>query len=101
MDLPLVKKRVSLQKRIILTVCVRPVVRNTQDAGVGGRRLEADLVAIVGYVKSLVGVDVDVVVVLGLLWWRSDKAPNRQVVDEQLIPAPRQPALDNWRKCYM
>ena len=44
-------------------------------------------VVVVIDVEALVGVDVDVLLVLGLLRGRPHKAPHWQVVHEQLIPA--------------
>lgn len=44
-------------------------------------------VLIVIDVEALVRVDVDLLLVLGLLGRRAHKAPDRQVVDEQLVPA--------------
>ena len=55
-------------------------------APLGQRRLPTHPVAVVGDLEGLVGVDVDVFVVLGLLWGRPHEAPHRQVVDEQLVP---------------
>ena len=43
-------------------------------------------VVIEGNLELFVGVYVDVVIVLGLLWRRPNKPPYGQVVNEQLIP---------------
>lgn len=43
-------------------------------------------VVIEGDLELFVGVYVYVIIVLGLLWRRPNKAPHRQVVNEQLVP---------------
>mmetsp|Transcript_599 Transcript_599/g.1735 ORF Transcript_599/g.1735 Transcript_599/m.1735 type:complete len:265 (-) Transcript_599:354-1148(-) len=45
-----------------------------------------DPIVIVCNLEGLVGVDVDVLVIFGLLWRRPHEAPHRQVINEQLIP---------------
>ena len=65
----------------------------SESIGGGKAPLHAHPVLVVVDVKALVGVDVDVLLVLGLFWGRPHKAPHGQVIDEQLVPAARQTAM--------
>ena len=62
-------------------------VRGCSDGHGQGRGFAADPILIVVDVEGLVRVNIDVVVVLRLLRRRPHESPNRQVIDEQLIPA--------------